>query len=253
MASHPAVHQRRPAGDLQRGRPGLGDVAHSDRSQERDQGRSGYLRAGQVDDQPRHHQRGRALRLLRRRDSARDAAGRHVQSVRHVCGLSRRRQQPQPGLYRHGAEMEGHQPAPRHRVRRVRQRQDRGEGERRPLRRRPADCHRRCEQRGKYRGRDRYPRVDGSRQERVAVQLGGGHSAQRAHRLDVDAELRQERCVIDAHRSGRPERLGRAWLQLGVHRQRAAPARAARVAERRLVSAQVRQPDSHGRQPLQFR
>ena len=49
------------------------------------------------------------------------------------------------------------------------------------------------------------------------------------------------------------ERLGRARLQLGVHRQRPAPARAARRGQRRLVPPHVRQPDGDGRQSLQLR
>ena len=54
-------------------------------------------------------------------------------------------------------------------------------------------------------------------------------------------------------RSGGAQRLGHARLQLGIHGQRAARARAARVGQRRLVPPLVRQPDGHGRQPLQLR
>ena len=46
---------------------------------------------------------------------------------------------------------------------------------------------------------------------------------------------------------------GVARLQLGVHRERAARADAARLAERRLVPPQVRQPDHHRRPALQHR
>ena len=54
-------------------------------------------------------------------------------------------------------------------------------------------------------------------------------------------------------RSGVARRLGRARLQQGIHRQRAARTGAARLGERRLVPPEVRQPDHHRRPALQHR
>jgi len=157
------------------------------------------------------------------------------------------KEQPECRLHGRVTNWQGHQPARRHRLRPVWQRQDGHQGERGPLRRRhrPRRRRHRRQQQTRDDGRpDRHPRLAGYRRQRLAVQLGRRDSAQRADQLHRDAELWQERGP--RQRSPTPgvlEGWGARGYKLGVHRQRPASARAAGRHQWRLVPAQVRQPD----------
>ena len=121
-------------------------------------------------------------------------------------------------------ELEGHQPAHRHRVRPVRQRQDGAQGELRALRqrRRPGS--------GQHH-RQQQPRDD---RRRHATRVPGRISTTTARRSTRTATIQLNELTnststpsfgrnipsLDRHRSGRARRVGRPWLQHRNHRQR---------------------------------
>ena len=210
-----AVHRRRAADHLQRRpRRSAGDAAHPDRPPQRDQGRHRHVRAGPLDDGPRHDQRRPALRLVHRRDRRRATCSpsrfNAGTAVRQVPG---RQEQSERRLRRHGAELEGHLAARRRRLRPVRQRPDGGEGERRALRRRPADRRRRQHQPGDARSActDTRPWTR-PRQQRSAVRRQRQHPVQRARHSTATPTF--GRNVSTTHYDpGGAERLGQARLQ----------------------------------------
>ena len=82
------------------GTPGLRHAAHSHRPSKFARHGHGDVRAGSLDDPPRHHQRRPALGLVPHVHESRDAAGQHLESGRLLQQLSGRHQQPQSGLHR---------------------------------------------------------------------------------------------------------------------------------------------------------
>ena len=115
------VH-RRPDDDVQCRRAAVGHAAHSPRVHRRVLSGARALRAGPLDVQARHGHRRTALRLLPRHRRRRHAA---VEPLEPGAVL--------PGI--RAAALEGPVASGRHRLRRLRQRPDRDQGERRPLRR----------------------------------------------------------------------------------------------------------------------
>ena len=122
MAAGAAMHARRPAGHLQRPaaerqpQSGQRHAAHPDRSAQRDQERQRRVRAGPVDDQPRHHQRRPALGLVHERDVDPETlpASTFNQAVTYdKCPDGKNNLNA--GLRRPRHQLEGHQPAHRRR------------------------------------------------------------------------------------------------------------------------------------------
>ena len=140
------------------------------------------------------------------------------------------------------SKLERRESARQRRLRSVRQREDRDQGERQPRRRAGLDSVCRREQ----------PRPDGSdvhsteldRQQRQLLsrlrpsqfsRSGPAAVGRRRVRGVAEHQLRQ----LPAHdvlRSGRPERVGRAAVELGVLDERPAPADAEGVHQRRVLS-----------------
>ncbi len=100
---------------------------------------------------------------------AEDLLAGRFNAAQHFDDVRGRQEQQQERLHRHGPELEGHLAACRRGVRRLRRRQDRGQGELRPLRHRRADRHGRREQPDHRARTHGHASLDRHRQERFAV------------------------------------------------------------------------------------
>ncbi len=249
LACSRPVDGRHAADHLQRRPPGPDHASPAGRSPKRHQGRHRHLSPGSLDDEPRHMESGRALRLVHRRDPGERGHAEPFQRRYQVWEMRRRKQRHPRRMRRHGAGLEGHLAATRRGDRPVWRRTNGHQGQRRQVRRGPADCRgQRC-QPGNGARPDRYTTLERPRWQRPAARCRRQHPVQRAQRVDPDSDVRTER-LDDDDRSGRLERLGKARLQHGIQCRRPASNRRTHVDQRRLLSPLLRQPDLHRRSSL---
>ena len=187
------------------------------------------LRPGQVDRQTAHPERRCALRLQE------EPLPRAAPRTLVAAAAEPRHHDPED----RSALVEGSDAEDGCGLRPVRQLEDRAEGD-------AEQVSERTTGRRSWRSCRRSGAADDAKLERRERELHSGlrpdePGGQRRVRRDGESELRQGR-RRDRLRSDDAARLGRARIQLGVHDQRAARARAARVRRRRLLPPLVRQP-----------